>query len=170
MTSPVVQALLDGNSQFRREEWDPRDATHNGRPSRRLAVVACMDSRYSIERVLGLAHGDAKIIRTAGAVVDEGALRSLVVAVHGMGATDVVLLPHTKCGMLGVGNGDLTIANATGGDPDIVQPWLDGFTDLTQHLQESRRRILEHPYLPDTLNVHMLLYDNDTGAVSEVQL
>ncbi|MGB0651902.1 MAG: beta-class carbonic anhydrase [Thermoplasmatota archaeon] len=168
MPTETLQALLDGNAAFLAQGWDPADAELPGPPRRQLAVVACMDCRYSITRVLGLEHGDAKIIRSAGAVVDDGALRSLVVAVHGLGVRHIVVVPHTKCGMLAVGAGDTAIAAATGGPVDEVQQWLDGFEDVDAHARESVRRIRDHPYLPDEVTVEALVYDNETGAVRVV--
>ncbi len=168
MTHPIVARLVAGNADFVEHAWDPEDAQLPGPPAKQLAIVACMDCRYQVETVLGLKHGDAKIIRTAGAAIDDGAIRSLVVAVHGLGVRHVVVVPHTKCGMLGVGAGDTSIAEATGGNVEEVQPWLEGFTDVEQHARESVARIRNHPYLPDDLTVAALVYDNDTGRVTEV--
>ncbi|MBW3581696.1 MAG: carbonic anhydrase, partial [Euryarchaeota archaeon] len=101
---PLIDDLLDGNARFVEEGWDPEDATLPAPPAKRLAVVACMDTRYNVERVLGLSHGDAKIVRNAGNVVDDGTMRSLIVAVHLLGVEKVAIMGHTKCGMTLVGD------------------------------------------------------------------
>src|SRR5438105_4631533 len=76
-------------------------------PPRKLAVVACMDYRISIERVLGLKHGDANIIRNAGGIITEDALRSLIISHHLLGVQEVMIINHTKCGMLTVNEKDI---------------------------------------------------------------
>lgn len=70
------------------------------RPSRRVAVVACMDARLDVEDLLGLQTGEAHIIRNAGGVVTEDVLRSLVISHHLLDTNEVVLIHHTRCGML----------------------------------------------------------------------
>lgn len=174
---PIAEALLAGNRRFVAHDWDPADANKAGSPARRLAVVACMDTRYTVERVLGLEHGDAKIIRNAGNRIDDGALRSLVVAVHGMGVEHVAVLGHTKCGMIAVARGEVPIADRVAQGPDVqaaevarpeFQRWLGGFEDVEENIRRSVALVRDHPYLPDDLDVFGLVYDNDTGVVHQV--
>jgi len=174
---PSLQDLLDGNARFVAEGWEPSDAEMSAWPVKRLAVVACMDTRNAVERVLGLAHGDAKIIRNAGALLDDGTLRSLLVAVHLLGVQEVCVLGHTDCGMTRVGRGDFSIANniaRTTGVPlsEVMRPdfqrWLGGFEDVEAHVRRSVELVRRHPYLPDDLAVYGLVYDNATGRVRPV--
>ncbi len=69
-------------------------------PAKRLAVVACMDARLDVEDMLGLQTGDAHIIRNAGGVVTEDALRCLIISHHLLSTNEVILIHHTRCGML----------------------------------------------------------------------
>jgi carbonic anhydrase len=69
-------------------------------PARRLSVVACMDARLDVEDLLGLQTGDAHIIRNAGGVVDEDAIRCLIISHHLLDTNEIVLIHHTRCGML----------------------------------------------------------------------
>ena len=69
-------------------------------PYRNLAVVACMDARLDVHKILGLSEGDAHVIRNAGGVVSDDALRSLVISQRLLGTTAIVLIHHTDCGML----------------------------------------------------------------------
>lgn len=69
-------------------------------PAKRLAVLACMDARLAAEDLLGLQTGDAHIIRNAGGVVDEDALRCLIISHHLLGTNEIILIHHTRCGML----------------------------------------------------------------------
>lgn len=173
----LVKALLEGNSRFVAEAWQREDAGLAARPRKSLAVVACMDTRYNVERVLGLEHGDAKIIRNAGNILDDGTLRSLLVAVHGMGVRAIAIMGHTKCGMTAIGHPDFPIAHGIAATTDVpyqdvmrpdFQRWLGGFEDVEANVRSSLRLVRSHPLLPRDLVVVGLVYDNDTGAVTLV--
>ncbi len=178
MDPPALADLLAGNERFLAERWQPSEADLEGMPLKKLAVVACMDTRYSVERVLGLEHGDAKIIRNAGNHVDDGTLRSLLVAVHLMDVKEVCIMGHTKCGMTKVGTGDFTIAHSIAeraGVPlsEVMRPdfqrWLGGFQDPEVQVRHSVELLRKHPYMPRDLEVFGLLYDNETGRVRAVE-
>lgn len=173
----LLAELLEGNARFVSGGWDPKDAELAARPAKSLAVVGCMDTRHNIERVLGLANGDAKVIRNAGNLVDDGTLRSLIVAVHLLGVRHIAIMGHTKCGMSLVGRGEFRIArsiNETTGVPlhEVMRPdfqrWLGGFDDCKEHVRRSVEVVRRHPYMPHDIAVYGLLYDNDTGRVQDV--
>jgi carbonic anhydrase len=175
---PIRDEVLAGNARYVKEAWEPSDADLTAPPAKRLAVVACMDTRHNVERVLGLQHGDAKIIRNAGNVVDDGTLRSLIVAVHLLGVRHVAVMGHTKCGMTIVGRGEFLIARSIAGTTgvplhDVMRPdfqrWLGGFEDPEEHVRRSVQLVRRHPYMPRDLDVFGLLYDNDTGRVDPVE-
>ena len=69
-------------------------------PARKVAVVACMDARLDPQKVLGLAEGDGHVIRNAGGVVTDDAIRSLAISQRLLGTEEIVLIHHTGCGML----------------------------------------------------------------------
>lgn len=98
-----IDSLL-GNNQRYAGGQAAHDAVHPGRqpiqPARRLAVVACMDARLDVEDLLGLKTGDAHIIRNAGGVVTEDTIRCLVISHHLLDTDEIVLIHHTRCGML----------------------------------------------------------------------
>lgn len=174
----LVDELIAGNRQYVRAEWDPAEAELAAPPAKRLAVVACMDTRHNVEKVLGLKHGDAKIIRNAGNRVDDGTLRSLVVAVHLLGVRHVAIMGHTKCGMTLVGRGEFRIARSihdSTGVPlhEVMRPdfqrWLGGFSDVEQNVRESMELVKHHPYMPPDVEVLGLVYDNDSGRVHVVE-
>ena len=133
-------------------------------PRRRLAVVACMDARLEPLAVLGLALGDAHVIRNAGGRVDDDVIRSLVVSTLALGVRMVVVLHHIDCGMAKLANADLqalveTVGAATDEDfltaPDPEHAlWLDVATIATS------------PLLPPELEVHGFRYDVKTGRLS----
>jgi carbonic anhydrase len=180
MTPPagLLQELLEGNAGFVREGWEPAEAQLLAPPRKRLAVLACMDTRHNVERVLGLRHGDAKVIRNAGNWVDDGALRSLVVAVHLLGVEHIAIMGHTKCGMMAVGRGEFRVAKGIAASSDIplhelmrpeFQRWLGGIRDAEEHVRDGVTLVRAHPYIPDEVEVMGLLYDNDSGRVRVVE-
>lgn len=174
----LVEELLEGNARFVKEGWDPGDRELATPPAKRLAVVACMDTRYNVERVLGLQHGDAKVIRNAGNILDDGTLRSLVVAVHLLNVERIAVMGHTKCGMTLVGRGEFRIARSIAEKAQVplhevmrpeFQRWLGGIEDVESNVRRSIGLIKGHPYMPKSLEVVGLLYDNDTGTVRQVE-
>lgn len=175
--SETLKVLLEGNSRYVAQDWDPHDRELASPPALRLAVVACMDTRHNVEKVLGLKNGDAKVIRNAGNLLDDGALRSLVVAVHLLGVRRIAILGHTKCGMTLVGRGEFRIAKSIAASTDIplheaMQPdfqrWLGGFGDPEENVRRGIDLLENHPALPKDLEVIGLIYDNETGQVRAV--
>jgi carbonic anhydrase len=172
--SELTRELIEGNKSFQANEWDPEDARLEAKPAKKLAVLACMDTRHAVERVLGLKHGDAKIIRNAGNWLDDGALRSLVVAVHLLGVENVAIMGHTQCGMTKVGRGEFRIAHSIAERTPVplhevmrpgFQRWLGGITDVEEHVRRSTDLVRNHPYIPDDVQVFGIVYDNETGTI-----
>ncbi|MEK6976041.1 MAG: carbonic anhydrase [Candidatus Thermoplasmatota archaeon] len=174
----VLKTLLEGNRQYVASDWDPNDRELATPPALRLAVVACMDTRHNVEKVLGLKHGDAKVIRNAGNLLDDGTLRSLVVGAHLLGVRTVAILGHTKCGMTLVGRGEFRIARSIAATTEVplheamrpdFQRWLGGFADAEENVRRSVELVRSHPLMPKGLQVLGLLYDNETGRVQAVE-
>ena len=92
----TTDELLRNNEQYASHYADQDLAL---RPRRQLAVVACMDSRMDVFEMLGLAHGEAHIIRNAGGVVTDDVIRSLVLSQRLLGTREIILLHHTDCGL-----------------------------------------------------------------------
>lgn len=103
MASGPIDELLRNNERYAAGHA-LREARHPGpqkiQPARRLAVVACMDARLAVEDLLGLQTGEAHVIRNAGGVIDDDAIRSLVISHHLLDTNEIVLVHHTRCGML----------------------------------------------------------------------
>ncbi len=177
MASRILDTLLEGNRSYVAKEWDPADKELATPPALKLAVVACMDTRHNVEKVLGLKHGDAKVIRNAGNMLDDGTLRSLLVAVHLLGVRTIVILGHTKCGMTLVGKGEFRIAKSIAATTDIplhetmrpdFQRWLGGIDDVESNVRRGVQTLAKHPMLPKDIEVLGLLYDNETGKIRSV--
>ena len=137
-------------------------------PAKKLAVVACMDARMDVYRILGLQPGDAHVIRNAGGVVTEDVLRSLAVSQHALGTREVMLIHHTECGMLGLDEDGLktAIAEATGAAPEFP---LRGFSDLEGSVRNSAAAIKDSPFLRYE-TVRGFIYDVKTGQLRECEL
>ena len=135
-------------------------------PGRRLAVLACMDARLTVEDVLGLRTGDAHIIRNAGGLATDDAIRSLVISQHLLGTEEVLVIEHTGCGMLTFEDEPVraTIAQATGVRIDLP---LHPFPDLEANLKAQVQRIRSHPWVK-AVPVSGLIYEVETGRLRPV--
>jgi len=137
------------------------------RPGRKVAVLACMDARLDPARALGLEEGDAHVIRNAGGVASDDALRSLAISQHLLGTEEIVLLHHTDCGMLKFTDDDFAekMAAETGVRPE----WRTlSFTDLDEAVRKTLERIRESPFIPRTDKVRGFVYEVETGRLREV--
>jgi carbonic anhydrase len=137
-------------------------------PARRLAIVTCMDARLDPARCLGLEEGDAHVIRNAGGLVTEDALRSLVISHWLLGTQEFAVIAHTDCGMLTFSNEDLhaKLREETGADASDVD--FRPFPDLEESVRSSLRAIRESPLIPDAIEVSGWVYDVGCGRITEV--
>lgn len=137
-------------------------------PARRLAVLACMDARLDVESVLGLGPGDAHVIRNAGGLATDDALRSLVISSRLLGTREFLVIEHTDCGMVTFQEDDLRrrLTEETGADASGLA--FGAFADLEDNLRRQVEIIRENPFLPRDSVVRGLLYDVKTGLLREV--
>lgn len=138
-------------------------------PAKKLAIVACMDARLTIEPMLGLKTGDAHIIRNAGGIVTEDALRSLIISQQLLGTGEVIIINHTDCGMLTFKDEDLerNLKNKTGKTP-IAPTRFYAFPDVEQNVREQIQKLRLHPWIPDSVSIRGFVYDVKTGKLNEV--
>ncbi len=138
-------------------------------PQRRLAIVACMDSRMDIFEMLGLAHGEAHVIRNAGGVITDDVIRSLCLSQRFLGTREVILLHHTDCGLQRVTEDAF---NAELEAEIGIKPWwaLESFTDPYTDTRQSMRRLDMTPFVPHKNHVRGFVYDVDSGRLNEVSL
>ena len=136
-------------------------------PARKLAVLACMDARLNPYAILGLQEGDAHIIRNAGGVVTDDAIRSLAISQRLLGTEEIVLIHHTDCGMLTFSDDEFR--GQIQADTGIKPPWSpESFTDLDADVRSSIGRIKTSPYVPNRDSVRGFVYDVHTGKLREV--
>ena len=136
-------------------------------PARHVAVVACMDARLDVHKMLGLAQGDAHIIRNAGGAVTDDAIRSLAISQRLLGTREIVLIHHTDCGMLTFTDDELKnqIEAETGIRPHFS---LEAFKDLDADVRQSIARIKASPFIPHRDQVRGFVYEVRTGRLREV--
>jgi carbonic anhydrase len=135
-------------------------------PSKGVAVVACMDARLDVYRILGLHEGEAHVIRNAGGVVTEDALRSLVISQQLLGTKEIILIHHTDCGMVTFKDDELRakLAAEVGAKPLYA---FQAFPDVEEDVREGIARIKTHPFLVHH-DVRGFVFDVDTGKLHEV--
>ena len=137
------------------------------RPARRLAVVACMDSRIDLFALLGLGVGDAHVIRNAGGVVTADTIRSLAISQRLLGTEEIVLVHHTDCGMLTFSDDEFRrqIQRETGIKPDWA---AEAFDDVEEDVRQSIARVQASPFVASKGSVRGFVYDVKTGRLTEV--
>jgi len=160
-----IDNALKANEEFARH-FTLRDLSK--RPARRLAVLACMDARLNVEQALRLAPGDAHIIRNAGAIVSEDALRSLVLSHHELGAREIMIVGHTECGVLGLDDRELRSRLEVQFGPAEHPVSFHGFPNLENTIREQMRQVRSHPWLRGRVLVRGFVYDVKTGMLREV--
>jgi len=136
-------------------------------PARQLAVVACMDARLNVYAILGLAEGEAHVIRNAGGVVTDDEIRSLAISQRLLGTREIILIHHTDCGMLTFTDDGFkaAIEEETG----IKPPWAaEAFSDLDEDVRQSVNRIKASPFIPHKDSVRGFVFDVSTGKLREV--
>ena len=136
-------------------------------PARGVAVLACMDARLDVYRLLGLQPGEAHVIRNAGGVVTDDAIRSLTISQRLLGTTEIMLIHHTDCGMLTFT--DDSFRADVQRDTGIKPHWsAEAFPDVEDDLQQSIARIKASPFVPNKDSVRGFVFDVGTGKLIEV--
>lgn len=136
-------------------------------PSKHVAVVACMDARLDVYRLLGVNEGEAHVIRNAGGVVTDDVIRSLAISQRLLGTKEVILIHHTDCGMLTFTDDDFkrAIQQETG----IKPAWsAEAFPDLADDVKQSLRRIEASPFVTKHESLRGFVFDVATGRLDEV--
>ena len=159
----VTDDYLKNNADYARTFTGPLPLP----PSRHVAVVACMDARLDVYRILGLKDGEAHVIRNAGGVVTDDEIRSLAISQRLLGTTEIILIHHTDCGMLTFTDDDFkrSIQDEIG----IKPAWAaEAFGDLDEDVRQSLRRIETSPFMTATTSLRGFVFDVATGLLREV--
>ncbi|SJM61642.1 carbonic anhydrase [Gulosibacter sp. 10] len=154
--------MLAANAEYARTYPGPMPL----RPSKRVAVVACMDSRLRIFGLLGLELGEAHIIRNAGGVITDDMIRSLTISQRMLGTREIVLIHHTNCGLSTFSEDEFDdlLMHETGARAH----WkAESFKDVDASVRESMRRITQSPFI-EHKQVRGFVADVETGRLREV--
>jgi carbonic anhydrase len=137
-------------------------------PARKLVILTCMDSRMDLEQLLGLRVGDAHMIRNAGGLATDDAIRSLILSTHLLGTQSVAVIQHTECGLMSITDDEFRwrLSNFTGKDASALR--FHAFRDLDLNVREQITRIRENPFLPRRIAVRGFVYDVKHGSLREV--
>ncbi|HTK95451.1 MAG TPA: carbonic anhydrase [Terriglobales bacterium] len=161
----VIDEILAANEQYARNH----ELAHlSPRPKRRVAVLTCMDTRLS-KKTLGLATGDAHILRNAGGIVTDDMVRSLVVSHYSLGTEEFMVINHTDCGLLGKTDEELRrLVVARAGDAVAPERFF-AFADIDKNVREQMQKLRSHPWIPREVAVRGFVYDVKTGRLREIQ-
>ncbi|HEM5998369.1 TPA: carbonic anhydrase [Streptococcus suis] len=138
------------------------------RPKTKVAIVTCMDSRLHVAQALGLALGDAHILRNAGGRVTEDMIRSLVISQQQLGTREIVVLHHTDCGAQTFTNEDFAAQLKRDLQVDVSGQDFLPFTDVEESVREDIALLKQSPLIPDDVEIFGAVYDVDTGRMTEV--
>jgi len=159
----VTQEYLTNNARYSQTFSGPLPMP----PSRNIAVVACMDARLDVYRVLGIAEGEAHVIRNAGGVATDDVIRSLAISQRLLGTREIVLIHHTDCGMLTFSDDEFRTAIQA--ETGIRPPWAaEAFPDPADDVRQSIARIVASPFVPHRDAVRGFVFDVASGRLGEV--
>jgi carbonic anhydrase len=160
----VTEELLHNNEAYA-ESFEKGDLPLP--PAKGVAVVACMDARLDVHKILGLEEGDAHVIRNAGGVITDDEVRSLTISQRLLGTREVILIHHTDCGMLTFSDDELKaqIHEEVGMKPHFS---MESFSDLEEDVRQSVARIQASPFIPHKESVRGFIYEVETGRLREV--
>jgi len=161
----VTDDYLANNAEYAKSFQGPLPLP----PSKHVAVVACMDARLDVHSLLGIEEGEAHVIRNAGGVVTDDAIRSLAISQRLLGTNEIILIHHTDCGMLTFTDDDFkrAIQDETGVKP----PWSpEAFPDLAEDVRQSLHRIKNSPFVTKHTSARGFIFDVATGRLDEVKV
>src|ERR1700733_14692912 len=161
----TIDELLANNRAFAEL---PADRHLDVRPSRRLAIVTCMDSRLDVFAALGLGDGEAHVLRNAGGVGSDDVIRSLAISQRRLGTREVMLVHHTDCGMGKITDEGFRVEleEATGIVPEFP---IEAFESVDDSVRRSLDRVRRSPFIPHRDAVRGFVYDVDTHRLREVE-
>ncbi|HHY20566.1 MAG TPA: carbonic anhydrase [Bacilli bacterium] len=179
----MLKSILEHNETFVAEKQYEQFHTTKF-PDKKLVILTCMDTRLNelLPRAMNIKHGDAKIIRNAGAVISHpfgSIMRSIIIAVYELHAEEIYVVGHHGCGMAGLdSNNIITKAEEIGVSKELlhtlnfsgidIKKWLTGFEKVEDNVAHSVEMIKNHPLLPPNIPVHGLVISPETGKLELV--
>ena len=176
----MIEEILEYNKEFVKEKKYEEFCTDKY-PNKKVAVLSCMDTRLThlLPAALGLKNGDAKVIKNAGAQInnDYGSIvKSLLVAIYELGVKEILVIGHDDCGIQELDAKKMIDKMiARGIDPKEIEridkeecalePYLSGFRDINHSVCSTVRHLLKHPLMPKDITVVGLIMDPHTGEI-----
>ncbi|MFD4780249.1 beta-class carbonic anhydrase [Rhodococcus qingshengii] len=159
----VTDEYLQNNAAYAEQFTGPLPLP----PSKHVAVLACMDARIDVYRVLGIKEGESHVIRNAGGVVTDDEIRSLAISQRLLGTTEIILIHHTDCGMLTFTDDDFkrSIQDEIGIKPNWA---AESFPDIDEDVRQSLKRVENSPFVTATTSLRGFVFDVATGKLNEV--
>ncbi|MEZ5124094.1 MAG: carbonic anhydrase [Solirubrobacterales bacterium] len=160
----VIDQLMENNARYA-GGLAPRNL--DVRPSRRLAIVTCMDSRLDVFAAVGLGDGEAHVLRNAGGVITDDVIRSLAISQRRLGTREIMLIHHTDCGMLTLTDDGFRaeLQDATGVAPAFA---IESFTDIDADVRQSILRVRRSAFIEHRDHVRGFVYDVRTSRLREI--
>ncbi|WP_102346514.1 beta-class carbonic anhydrase [Bacillus sp. Marseille-P3661] len=175
--------ILKHNDQFiGNKEYEKYQTTKY--PNKKMVILTCMDTRLVelLPKAMDFGHGDAKVIQNAGAILSHpfgSIMRSILVAIYSLNANEVFVVGHRDCGMTGLSAEPIldqaVAAGVTKDKIDVlrhagidIDSWLQGFSDVSESVEQSVSRIRNHPLFPKNVAVHGLIIDPSNGKLDVV--
>ncbi len=160
-----IEQILKSNEKYSN---DFKYGTLSSSPSKKLAVLACMDTRIIVENVLGLNVGEAHIIRNAGGIATDDAIRSLIISHELLGTQEFIVLNHTECGLLKLTDKEFQKKLTEKYNSDASTMKFHFFPNLEQNVREQVNKIKSTPFLSSEISVVGFIYDVRTGKLTRV--
>ena len=160
----AIDQLLANNAGY--AAATPREELP-GAPGLQVAIVTCMDCRIDPAAVLGLADGEAHVMRNAGGVVTEDMIRSLAISQRKLGTREIMLIHHTRCGMQTITDDGFRaeLQSETGTAPSFA---VESFTDVDADVRQSILRVRRSEFIPHRDDVRGFVYDIDEHSLREI--
>ena len=180
----MIEDILAYNKRFVAEKGYEKYIT-NKYPDKKIAILSCMDTRLTalLPAALGIKNGDVKMIKNAGGIISHpfgSVIRSLMVAIYELGVTEVMVIAHSDCGACHMSSAQMiehmkarSIKQET---IDMIrfcgvdfESWLYGFEDTKKSVKGTVEAIINHPLIPNDINVSGFKIDSVTGEMTPVQ-
>ena len=180
----MIEDILAYNKRFVAEKGYEKYIT-NKYPDKKIAILSCMDTRLTalLPAALGIKNGDVKMIKNAGGIISHpfgSVIRSLMVAIYELGVTEVMVIAHSDCGACHMSSAQMIEhMKARGIKQETIdmirfcgvdfESWLYVFEDTEKSVKGTVEAIINHPLIPNDINVSGFIIDSVTGELTPVQ-
>lgn len=180
----ALDSILEFNKKFVANQEYKKIDTTTKIPKKELVIVSCMDTRLTelLVKSMNIKNGDAKIIKVAGAVINSpfgSVMRSIIVAVHELGADEIIVVGHEDCGMAAIDPDSMIMKMTENGIPrerlELIEntgvnlhTWLTAFSSVEASVEASVKMVRKHPLIPNYVKISGLVIHPDTGLLDFV--